>query len=225
MPGVIVKTSMKKRNYKQNCALAQSLDLIGERWTLLILRELFLGPKRFKDILEALSGIGTNLLAARLKALVESGVIRKERLPAPAASIVYQLTDKGRALESPMMDLMRWGIEYGFVYKANETSRVEWALLAMKAAFDVKASEGFNLCSTFNVDGFLFSIQISDSRLKIESGALKDAPSKVTTNEKTFVALAFGKKSLKEVLAKGKVKIKGSGLTVLRLMGLLKISP
>lgn len=214
---------MIKRSYKQNCPLALSLDLIGERWTLLIIRELLMGPKRYKDIIEALSGIGTNLLAARLKALVRSGTIQKEVLPAPASSFVYQLTERGKALEAPMMALMRWGTEYAGAYKAKATSRTEWVLLGMKAAFDAKASEGFNVCSSFDVGGFLFHIRIFDSRLEIESGAMRDARARVTTDEKTFVALAFGKKSLKEVLAKGKLKIEGSGLAVVRIIGLLKI--
>src|SRR3954465_14659960 len=101
---------MSKRSYNQHCAMARALDALGERWTLLVIRELLPGPKRYKDLLEGLPGIGTNLLAARLRDLEAAGAIQRRMLPPPAGAVVYELTDSGRELESVVLDLARWGL-------------------------------------------------------------------------------------------------------------------
>ena len=103
---------MSKRRYNQYCAVARALDIVGERWTLLIVRELLSGPKRFKDLLVGLPGIGTNLLTARLKDLEGYGVVRRTILPPPAGSKVYELTELGRSLEPVIAALGQWGLEF-----------------------------------------------------------------------------------------------------------------
>src|SRR5215470_18393749 len=100
------------RSYNQYCAVARSLDVIGERWTLLIIRDLLVGPKRYKDLLDGLPGIGTNLLAARLRDLEKAGIVRRTLLPPPAASTVYELTEVGRALEPAIFAIGRWGARF-----------------------------------------------------------------------------------------------------------------
>ena len=100
---------MARRSYSQYCAVARGLDLIGDRWTLLMVRDMLLGPKRFKDILESLPGIGTNLLSTRLRELEEAGLIERAVLPPPAGSAVYRLTANGEALEPVVVALGRWG--------------------------------------------------------------------------------------------------------------------
>src|SRR5881398_167543 len=98
-----------RRSYRQSCGIARALDLVGERWALLVVRELVLGPKRFTDLRHGLPGIGTNILAGRLRELERAGVIRRRTLPPPAASAVYELTEYGRDLEPVMLALGRWG--------------------------------------------------------------------------------------------------------------------
>jgi DNA-binding HxlR family transcriptional regulator len=101
--------AMSKRRYDQYCPVAHALDLIGERWAMLIVKELMHGPRRYTDLAEHLPGIGTNILAARLRALEEYGVIEKRKLPPPAASRVYELTDYGHELKPVMRELALWG--------------------------------------------------------------------------------------------------------------------
>jgi DNA-binding HxlR family transcriptional regulator len=101
---------MPKR-YDQYCPMAHALDLIGERWALLVVRELMHGPKRYTDLAEALSGIGSNVLASRLKDLEGCGLVAKRTLPPPAASRVYELTDYGRGLRRTMRELALWGAQ------------------------------------------------------------------------------------------------------------------
>ena len=97
------------KGYDQYCPIAASLGLVGERWTLLVVRELFYGPKRYTDLVDNLPGIGTNVLATRLKELEANGLIHKRRLPPPAASTIYELTDEGRLLRPVLHELVRFG--------------------------------------------------------------------------------------------------------------------
>lgn len=98
-----------RKSYEQYCPLAHSLDLIGDRWALLVVRELMHGPKRYTDLVDHLPGIGTNILASRLRDLEAAGVVAKRRLPPPAASRVYELTEYGRGLRRALRELALWG--------------------------------------------------------------------------------------------------------------------
>ena len=100
---------MKKRGYDQYCGIAHALDLVGDRWALLVARELMRGPLRYTDLVDRLSGIGTNILAARLRDLEAGGVIARRTLPPPAASRVYELTEYGQALKPVLRELGLWG--------------------------------------------------------------------------------------------------------------------
>jgi DNA-binding HxlR family transcriptional regulator len=97
------------KRYEQYCPMAHALDLVGDRWALLVIRELMHGPKRYTDLVEHLPGIGTNILAARLRDLEGHGVVTRRTLPPPAASKVYELTDYGRQLRPAMRELALWG--------------------------------------------------------------------------------------------------------------------
>jgi DNA-binding HxlR family transcriptional regulator len=97
------------KHYEQYCPVAHALDLVGERWALLVVRELMHGPKRYTDLAEHLPGIGTNILASRLRDLEAAGVVAKRKLPPPAASRVYELTDYGLGLRPAIRELALWG--------------------------------------------------------------------------------------------------------------------
>jgi DNA-binding HxlR family transcriptional regulator len=97
------------KRYGQYCPVAHSLDLVGERWALLVVRELMEGPKRYTDLVDGLPGIGTNILASRLKDLEAGGIVQKTKLPPPAASTVYELTQCGHDLRPVLHELARWG--------------------------------------------------------------------------------------------------------------------
>lgn len=97
------------KHYDHYCPVAHALDLVGDRWALLVVRELMPGPKRYTDLVEHLPGIGTNILASRLRDLETAGLVEKRTLPPPAASRVYQLTDYGRELRSVLRELAVWG--------------------------------------------------------------------------------------------------------------------
>src|SRR3977135_1784085 len=99
------------RTYEQYCPVARALELIGERWALLVVRELLLGPRRFTDLMDGLPGISTNVLATRLKELEQAGIVSKRNLPPPAASAVYELSDANGGLAAVLAALAAWGMD------------------------------------------------------------------------------------------------------------------
>lgn len=138
--------------YRQFCALARSAELLGERWTLLVIRELLLGPRRFTDLRAGLGGISSSVLAARLSAMERSGLVRGAELPPPAAARVYELTPAGEALRAAVHELIRWGGRFLFPPRRGDDFDPRWTLLALQAcarrgrspprSFTVRAKNG-----------------------------------------------------------------------------------
>lgn len=123
---------MSGAHYTQFCALARAAEIIGERWTLLIVRELLLGPKRFSDIAERLSGVSPTLLTSRLNGLVDDGIIRRADLPSARAR-VYELTAIGRDLQPAIRELIRWGGHFLFPMRPDDVFEPDWVLLGLDA--------------------------------------------------------------------------------------------
>jgi DNA-binding HxlR family transcriptional regulator len=175
---------MPERTYNQYCGLARALDLVGERWALLIVRELTLGGKRFTDLREGLPGIGTNVLATRLRELQADGVVRKLRLMPPADTTVYMLTDYGVALVPAMLALGRWGAETMGPRDPQQEMRSDWLAVAMQAFFqpgDVDATLELNLA-----DG-PFRVEIEGDRIDIGRGHAPDADLRMTVDDEALL--------------------------------------
>jgi DNA-binding HxlR family transcriptional regulator len=124
---------MSATRYPQFCALARTAEILGERWTLLIIRELLLGPKRFGDLSERLAGVSPTVLTARLNALIESGVVRRAMLPSPFNAQVYQLTPIGLGLKPAIRELIRWGGHFLFPMRPDDEFEPDWVLLGLDA--------------------------------------------------------------------------------------------
>lgn len=124
---------MSGTHYPQFCALARSAEILGERWTLLIIRELLLGQKRFSDLAERLAPVSPAMLTTRLNALVEHGVVRRATLPSPFNAQVYELTPVGLALKPAIHALIRWGGNFLFPMRADDAFEPDWALLGLEA--------------------------------------------------------------------------------------------
>jgi DNA-binding HxlR family transcriptional regulator len=132
------------RSYGQYCAVARSLDVIGDRWTMLIVRELWLRPCRYTDLRQALPGIATNLLADRLRDLEGDGLVQRTEEPPPVATTVYRLTERGRALEPVLYELARWGMPLMASGQGDDIFRPHWlGLVVRRALGDVAASAPF----------------------------------------------------------------------------------
>lgn len=162
------------------CPVSHALDLIGERWSLLIAHELMDGPLRFTDLEDHLDGIGTNILSSRLKSLEQGGLLRKRRLPPPAASTVYELTDYGRAVEPVLRELAWWGARTMPPPAEDEEGPPGWLLHALRVGLEQNVGGMTNTLLEFRSGEELATVRVSDGRLSLEA-APADRPDAVVT--------------------------------------------
>ncbi len=175
------------RSYGQYCGIAHALDLIGERWALLVIRELVLGPKRFTDLRQGLPGIATNVLSQRLKQLERDGIVGRRSLPPPAASTVYELTEYGRELESIMLDLGRWGARTMGARAPEQALRSEWLAVALKAFYRPDAAKDVSATIGFHFEDAAFTVRLDGGRLDIKPGLPEHADLTLTGDAETLV--------------------------------------
>jgi len=181
---------MTKRSYKQICATAYALDVIGERWTLLIIRELLPGPRRYSDMLQALRGIGTNLLAKRLKDLEQVGVIQQRALPPPANASVYELTPLGRSIEEAFVALSIWGMNFAPLSPPEEAVfPASSALMAIKTAFSPQAAGQLAIRCEFHADGDVFYACVEQQQIEVCYGAAHQPDVVAETTFETILSL------------------------------------
>ena len=197
---------MKKR-YDQYCPVCHALGLVGERWALLVVRELLKGPKRYTDLVDGLPGIGTNVLAARLKELEEGGIVQKRKLPPPAASTVYELTEYGKELEEPLYALARWGARSLPPPTEKQEFYPDWGLNAFAALLDPEAARGIAETYVVRVADDVYSVRLEDGRVHVDSGAVAESDLDFTTDEETFFGMASGRLDPRAALAQGDVTI------------------
>jgi DNA-binding HxlR family transcriptional regulator len=197
---------MSKR-YDQYCPVCHALGLVGERWSLLVVRELLKGPKRYTDLLDGMPGIGTNILAARLRELEEGGVVQKRKLPPPAASTVYELTEYGRELEEPLYALARWGARSMSPPTKKEDFYPDWGLNAFAALLDPEAARGLTGTYVVRVGDDVYTVRLDDSKVHVEIGASDDADLDFATERETFFGLASGALDARDAVAQGRVTI------------------
>jgi DNA-binding HxlR family transcriptional regulator/putative sterol carrier protein len=197
------------RSYNQYCALARALDVIGERWTLLLVRELLLGPKRYKDLLAGLPGIGTNLLADRLKSLEQAGILRRTILPPPAGSAVYELTQLGRRLEPAVFELGRWGAHFLEPRKEIDATDPGWFFVSIRATFRPQAAAELRECYEFRIDGAPFHARVDRGRARTSQGHADDPDVIATTDLDSFIGLLSQQLSADEAVASGRVRLEG----------------
>jgi DNA-binding HxlR family transcriptional regulator len=163
-----------RRTYGDRCGVARALDLVGERWALLVVRELLLGPKRFTDLRAGLPHVSPDVLAQRLRELEEAGVLRRGTLPPPAGSRIYELTERGRALEPVVLALGRWGSAAPL--PPGEPQMSEDALvIALKTTFDPAAADGLAARYELRLDAQPYRLAVVDGRLEAARGSA-DAP-------------------------------------------------
>jgi DNA-binding HxlR family transcriptional regulator/putative sterol carrier protein len=203
----------EKRSYGQYCTVARALDVVGERWTLLLVRELSTGPKRFKDLLGGLPGIGTNLLANRLKTLEGEGIVRRATLPPPAGSNVYELTELGGSLEPVIVALSRWGARLLDAPREDEEMRAGWAAVAMRSALGRGATNNPPGTYEFRIDGEAFYLRVGDGeeeeRVEARQGQAPDPDLVVTGDVETFLAVVSGRLSLEEAVESRALRVEG----------------
>jgi DNA-binding HxlR family transcriptional regulator len=202
---------MARRSYGQACGLGRALEIVGERWALLIIRDLLFGPKRFTDLRQGLQRIPTNVLSARLKELEQAGVLQRRILPRPATAVVYELTDYGRELDDVLLALGRWGAQSMRPPEAGDVYTRESLMLAMRGSY--QGSEGGQaprepVSYELRVTGIVISVTVQDGLLRVTDGPQSD-PDLVIETYDGLPALLMGKVSPSEALENGSVQVIG----------------
>jgi DNA-binding HxlR family transcriptional regulator len=195
---------MARRTYNQICPLASALDLVGERWTLLVVRELLAGPKRYTDLQAGLPGLATDLLTARLRDLEAAGLVARRRLDPPAAANVYELTGQGLELQPVLLALGRFGMQLMPELEEGETVPLERVGLMLRLLFEPKASRGRHDRYRLEVEGSgAVTADVNDGALSMDSGP---ADVTISASPATMIAVARGALAPGEALAAGKVE-------------------
>lgn len=189
---------MSVRSYNQYCGIAYALDIIGERWTLLIIRELLLGPRRFKDLHGGLPGIGTNLLTDRLKKLMDYEVIHQRELPPPAASTVYELTGFGEELKPILESLGSWGGRFLGSPEEDDTFNPRWLLLALETKFNPDRTKDIDKVVEFAIDNEVIYAHIKRGTIEVSQGSHPSADLRIISDSKSFIKLVSGSADLEK---------------------------
>jgi DNA-binding HxlR family transcriptional regulator len=199
---------MSRRSYDQYCPLSRALDVIGERWTLLIVRELLAGPRRYTDLHADLPGVSTDVLAARLKEMEQDGLVIRRRLPPPAAAAVYELTARGQDLLPALLALAGWGAAGLAEQRPTDALRAHWfalplmgqlAGLAMpcEGVVDVRLDEG------------TFHVLVGSTGPAYAHGPAEHPDARLTLDADACLAVSQGAASLHEMIKKGRISVDG----------------
>lgn len=201
---------MTERSYGQYCGLAGALDLVGERWTLLIVRELMSGPKRYTDLADGLPGIGTSLLAKRLAKLESGGVIERRLLPPPVAATVYELAPAGRELAAALGPLITWGLRHAVpATPGDQQFNATWCVLPFTQPPDPLALAGIEVTYEFRIGDSSALLRVHDGHAELLSPGTATPDTTISMEPATVAALGAGRRTPSEAVADGAIAIDG----------------
>jgi DNA-binding HxlR family transcriptional regulator len=212
------------RKYGQGCGTAYALDLVGDRWALLVVRELVFGPKRFTDLRAGLPGIGPNVLSQRLKELEEVGVLRRRVLPPPASVPVYELTEWGAELEGILVQLGRWGARSPDMPEEAET-QPEWLVLGLRALYDPEGEPPATLYELRFGDDEVFWAHADDGSVSVGRGSASDPDAVLTAGVDTIAMLVRRRLTPAAALKSGALKLEGDRAALDRFPSLFRFPP
>jgi DNA-binding HxlR family transcriptional regulator len=205
-----------KRSYDDPCGVARALDVVGERWALLVVRELLLGPKRFGALSSGLPGMSQNVLSQRLRELQDAGVVRRRTFGPPASSHGYELTERGRELEPVLLALARWGSRVP-ARSAAELS-IDALMLALQTTFDRRAAGALRARLELRIGDDCFRAEIGSGRFEVRRGRAARADATLTTGAATLRALVFGDLTIADAVGRGDLRIDGDGRAAARFV-------
>lgn len=198
------------RSYGQWCPLAKALEVVGERWSMLVVREVLDGPRRYTDLLDGIPGISTDVLAARLKHLEDRGVLARRTLPPPASSQVYELTERGRALAPSIGALATWGMQLLGERPEDEAYRPHWLATGLRALMRPDPSHDATLAIDFDLG------VLGVMRIRVDGATLASVPEPqgeadlvVRADIGTLAALAAGSVRARDAIADGRLELDG----------------
>lgn len=197
-----------KRAYDDPCGIARALDVVGERWALLVIRELVLGPKRYTDLRTGLRGVSTDVLSQRLRQLEQAGVLLQVTLPPPTAARVYELTDRGRELEPVLHALGRWGSREPLQGRDREMT-VDAFGVALSTVFDPQRAHGLDATVALVVDGDHLVVAVHDGLLELRRGEPDQPDARIQSSVTALREVLWRGRPLDEAEADGSVMVGG----------------
>jgi DNA-binding HxlR family transcriptional regulator/putative sterol carrier protein len=211
------------RTYGDGCAIAVALDVVGERWALLVVRELLLGPKRFTDLRGGLPNASPNVLSERLRELERAGVVRRRNLPPPAGSRVWELTAWGRELEDMMVSLGHWGARSPSGLPTDSPIGADSMILALRSRFASGAAQGLRARYEVRLGEDRFRVEVADDELEVARGGADQADATIETDPDTLAAVLWGGERLAHAQRSGKLKTEGDKAAVQRFVRLFPV--
>ena len=211
------------RTYGDGCSIARALDLVGERWALLVVRELLLGPKRYTDLRRGLPNASPNVLSERLRELERAGVVRRRKLPPPAGSRVYELTDWGLELEQTVISLGRWAARSPTPPSDAPVLSADSIIIALRGLFDSGAAHGLRASYELRLGEDRFRIEVADDAIQAARGGTDQADATIDADPDTLNAVLFGGRSLTDAQRSGKMTIEGDKAAVKRFVRLFPV--
>jgi DNA-binding HxlR family transcriptional regulator len=211
-----------RRTYGDGCAIAHGLDLVGERWALLVVRELLLGPKRFTDLKRGLPNASPNVISERLRELERAGVVERDKLPPPASSRVYALTDWGRELEETVISLGRWAARSPTLPREAPIG-ADSVVLALRSRFDPDAAEGMRAGYELRFGEDRFRVAVSGQAIEIARGGADRPDATIDTDPGTLFAVLWNGRSLADAQRAGEMSIEGDKAAVQRFVRLFPL--
>jgi DNA-binding HxlR family transcriptional regulator len=215
---------MSRRDYGQFCGLVKALELVGERWALVIIRDLFVGPRRFTELRRGLPRIPTNVLAQRLRELEAGGIVRRRVLPRPESGVVYELTEYGNDLEEVVMKLGVWGARSMTVPRPTDIVTPDSLVIAMRATFRPERADGLSVSYEVGMGPILLGVRVHEGKLTVTQGPLPDADVRMEVGP-LFRSLLAGEVTPDAALESGQVQVTGDPSLLHRFVDLFHIPP
>jgi DNA-binding HxlR family transcriptional regulator len=211
------------RTYGDGCSIARGLDLVGERWALLVVRELLLGPKRYTDLRSGLPNASPNVLSERLRELERAGIVRRRKLPPPAGSRVYELTDWGLQLEEIVISLGRWAARSPTPPSDAPIVSADSVILALRGLFDASTAQGLRGRYELRLGDDRFRIEVADDELQAARGDATQPDAIIDTDPGTLDAVLWKGRSLADAQRSGQLTIEGDKAAVERFLRLFPV--
>jgi DNA-binding HxlR family transcriptional regulator len=193
------------RHYDDPCGVARALDLVGERWTLLVVRELLFGPKRFTDLVRGLPGMSQNVLSQRLRELGKAELVERRRMGPPVSGQVYELTERGAALRPVVVELARWGSRIPTTSRSDLSA--DALALALLTTFDPDGAEDVRIALVLGDDRF--AAEVVDGLLNVVRGSAERPDAEIVTDAAGLRSVVFGGRELAEAVATGDAEVHG----------------
>ncbi|WP_175408045.1 winged helix-turn-helix transcriptional regulator [Streptomyces sp. TRM64462] len=216
MPRPSPRSADRRRSYDQYCAAARALDAVGDRWTLLIVRELLAGPRRYTDLHADLPGVSTDMLATRLKDMERDGLATRRRLPPPSPAYVYELTDRGRALLPVLRELARWGAPALDAPRPTDAVRAHWFAVPLVDALEAAGQPGV---AEVRLDEGVFHVRVGGERAGYGDGPAEAPDARLRMDAATCVAVGRGDLTLAAGVKDGRIEVAGDGPLAAALRG------